>query len=189
MLRAEDLSGGAGCDGKRPGDPVGRSGTDRRPRRQRLLLAARRVASGVRRAARPSSMFASSQEPYADTERLARMRSVMSTPARPPCGDRAHPRPHNASAILRTCDALGVHTVHLLYTDQPSPEISRTVSSSSHQWLDIRRHSDPQTLAVRCTPRASAVCDAKSERSRAGRCRLHRACGSRLRNEHRGCSG
>lgn len=54
--------------------------------------------------------------------------------------------PHNASAILRTCDALGVHTVHLLYTDQPSPEISRTVSSSSHQWLDIRRHSDPREL-------------------------------------------
>ena len=54
--------------------------------------------------------------------------------------------PHNASAILRTCDALGIHTVHLLYTDQPSPEISRTVSSSSHQWLDIRRHSDPREL-------------------------------------------
>lgn len=55
--------------------------------------------------------------------------------------------PHNASAILRTCDALGVHTVHLLYTDQPPPEISRAVSSSSHQWLDIRRHSDPRELA------------------------------------------
>ncbi|TAJ16128.1 MAG: tRNA methyltransferase [Dehalococcoidia bacterium] len=81
-------------------------------------------------------------------ERLARMRSVLEHRQRDLQVVIEHIRdPHNASAILRTCDALGVHTVHLLYTDQPSPEISRTVSSSSHQWLDIRRHSDPQSLA------------------------------------------
>lgn len=80
-------------------------------------------------------------------ERLARMRSVLERRQPDLRVVIEHIRdPHNASAILRTCDALGVHTVHLLYTDQPSPEISRTVSSSSHQWLDIRRHSDPQEL-------------------------------------------
>ena len=81
-------------------------------------------------------------------ERLARMRTVVERRQRDLHVVVEHIRdPHNASAILRTCDALGVHTVHLLYTDQPSPEISRTVASSSHQWLDIRRHSDPQALA------------------------------------------
>ncbi len=81
-------------------------------------------------------------------QRLARMRTVLERRQRDLHVVIEHIRdPHNASAILRTCDALGVHTVHLLYTDQPSPEISRTVSSSSHQWLDIRRHSDPQALA------------------------------------------
>ncbi len=80
-------------------------------------------------------------------ERLARMRAVLERRQPDLRVVIEHIRdPHNASAILRTCDALGVHTVHLLYTDQPSPEISRTVSSSSHQWLDIRRHSDPQEL-------------------------------------------
>lgn len=80
-------------------------------------------------------------------ERLARMRAVIERRQPDLRVVIEHIRdPHNASAILRTCDALGVHTVHLLYTDQPSPEISRTVSSSSHQWLDIRRHSDPQEL-------------------------------------------
>lgn len=81
-------------------------------------------------------------------ERLARMRAVLERRQPDLRVVIEHVRdPHNASAILRTCDALGVHTVHLLYTDQPSPEISRTVSSSSHQWLDIRRHSDPRELA------------------------------------------
>lgn len=80
-------------------------------------------------------------------ERLARMHAVLERRQPDLRVVIEHIRdPHNASAILRTCDALGVHTVHLLYTDQPSPEISRTVSSSSHQWLDIRRHSDPQEL-------------------------------------------
>lgn len=81
-------------------------------------------------------------------ERLARMRAVLERRQPDLRVVIEHVRdPHNASAILRSCDALGVHTVHLLYTDQPSPEISRAVSSSSHQWLDIRRHSDPQELA------------------------------------------
>lgn len=81
-------------------------------------------------------------------ERLARMRAILERRQPDLRVVIEHVRdPHNASAILRTCDALGVHTVHLLYTDQPSPEISRTVSSSSHQWLDIRRHSDPRELA------------------------------------------
>ena len=80
-------------------------------------------------------------------ERLARMRAVLERRQPDLRVVIEHIRdPHNASAILRTCDALGIHTVHLLYTDQPSPEISRTVSSSSHQWLDIRRHSDPREL-------------------------------------------
>ena len=81
-------------------------------------------------------------------ERLARMRAVLGRRQPDLRVVVEHIRdPHNASAILRTCDALGVHTVHLLYSDQPSPEISRAVSSSSHQWLDIRRHSDPRELA------------------------------------------
>ena len=80
-------------------------------------------------------------------ERLARMRAVLERRQADLHVVIEHIRdPHNASAILRTCDALGVHIVHLLYTDQPSPEIARTVAAASHQWMEIRRHSDPQAL-------------------------------------------
>ena len=31
--------------------------------------------------------------------------------------------PHNVSAILRTCDAIGIHRVELLYSIEPFPEL------------------------------------------------------------------
>ena len=33
--------------------------------------------------------------------------------------------PHNVSAILRTCDAVGVSSVALLYTVEPFPKIGK----------------------------------------------------------------
>jgi tRNA (guanosine-2'-O-)-methyltransferase len=48
--------------------------------------------------------------------------------------------PFNLSAVLRTCDAVGVGTVHLLYTLNPPPRISRRVSGSAQKWLTVRVH-------------------------------------------------
>ena len=39
--------------------------------------------------------------------------------------------PHNVSAILRSCDAVGISTVHLLYTDEPFPKLGRKSSASA----------------------------------------------------------
>ena len=50
---------------------------------------------------------------------------------------------HNASAILRTCDGLGVGAAHLLYTDEVFPEISNGVAGHAAKWLTLRRHADP----------------------------------------------
>ncbi len=47
--------------------------------------------------------------------------------------------PFNLSAVLRTCDAVGVGTVHLLYAEKP-PRISRRVSGSAQKWLALRVH-------------------------------------------------
>lgn len=48
--------------------------------------------------------------------------------------------PHNVSAILRSCDAVGVLRVELLYTTEKFPRIGRKSSSSANKWIDRRRH-------------------------------------------------
>jgi tRNA (guanosine-2'-O-)-methyltransferase len=48
--------------------------------------------------------------------------------------------PHNISAVLRSCDAVGVASVHLVYTLEEEPELSRVVAASAQKWLDIQRH-------------------------------------------------
>ncbi len=49
--------------------------------------------------------------------------------------------PHNVSAILRSCDAVGVLRVELLYNVEKFPRIGRKSSSSANKWLDCRRHT------------------------------------------------
>src|SRR6476620_11169811 len=50
--------------------------------------------------------------------------------------------PHNASAVLRSCDAVGVLEVHLVYNVEEAPEkvFARTSSSGTAKWMDIVRH-------------------------------------------------
>ncbi len=48
--------------------------------------------------------------------------------------------PFNLSAVLRTCEAVGVGTVHLLYTRDHPPRISSRVSASAQKWLVLRFH-------------------------------------------------
>ncbi len=47
---------------------------------------------------------------------------------------------HNLSAMLRTCDAVGVATAHLVYNVEEAPDIVSGISVSAHRWLDQRRH-------------------------------------------------
>jgi len=49
--------------------------------------------------------------------------------------------PHNVSAILRSCDAVGVLRIELLYTVEKFPRIGKKSSSSANKWLDCRRHT------------------------------------------------
>lgn len=48
--------------------------------------------------------------------------------------------PHNISAVLRSCDAVGVTTVHLVYTIEEEPKLSKGVSASALKWLSVERH-------------------------------------------------
>ncbi len=53
--------------------------------------------------------------------------------------------PHNVSAIFRTCDAVGVPKVTLLYTIESFPKISRISSSSANKWIERERFNDTKT--------------------------------------------
>lgn len=50
--------------------------------------------------------------------------------------------PHNASAVLRSCDGVGVLDVHLVYVDEEPPRQSfgRSTSASAAKWIRIHQH-------------------------------------------------
>lgn len=50
--------------------------------------------------------------------------------------------PHNVSAILRSCDAVGVLKVHVVYSvESPPPGVfARQTSASAAKWVDVVRH-------------------------------------------------
>lgn len=52
--------------------------------------------------------------------------------------------PHNVSAVLRSCDAVGVLEVCLIYNGSHSfPELAERSSASARKWVDIRKFSTP----------------------------------------------
>ncbi len=44
--------------------------------------------------------------------------------------------PHNVSAILRTCDAVGIPLVSLVYSIEKFPHIGKKSSASAFKWVD-----------------------------------------------------
>ncbi|MCL5020898.1 MAG: RNA methyltransferase [Bacteroidetes bacterium] len=44
--------------------------------------------------------------------------------------------PHNVSAVLRSCDAVGVRKVGLVYTSESFPKIGRQSSASAGKWVE-----------------------------------------------------
>jgi tRNA (guanosine-2'-O-)-methyltransferase len=51
--------------------------------------------------------------------------------------------PHNVSSVLRTCDAVGILGVHLIYSleEPPAGAFARTTSASAAKWIEITRHA------------------------------------------------
>ncbi len=50
--------------------------------------------------------------------------------------------PHNVSAVLRSCDAVGVFEIHLIYTvEEPPASLARTTSASAAKWIETTAHS------------------------------------------------
>jgi tRNA (guanosine-2'-O-)-methyltransferase len=49
---------------------------------------------------------------------------------------------HNVSAVLRSCDAVGVLKIHTIYTveDPPETAFARTTSASAAKWVEVEQH-------------------------------------------------
>lgn len=57
--------------------------------------------------------------------------------------------PHNVSAVMRTCDAIGIQEIHVLNTRAPRHEKWGFKSSSSAiKWLTVRQYDDLDTCLV-----------------------------------------
>ncbi|MBU3699191.1 MAG: RNA methyltransferase, partial [Candidatus Kapabacteria bacterium] len=53
--------------------------------------------------------------------------------------------PHNVSAVIRTCDAVGVAEAHGIYYGRTTfPELGGKSSASARKWVDVHLH---QTVA------------------------------------------
>lgn len=50
--------------------------------------------------------------------------------------------PHNVSAILRTCDAVGIPKVALLYNIEKFPKLNRDSSASATKWVERDKYTD-----------------------------------------------
>jgi len=49
--------------------------------------------------------------------------------------------PHNVSAIFRTCDAVGIPKVSLVYTIEKFPRIGKKSSASAFKWVDREKYT------------------------------------------------
>ena len=59
--------------------------------------------------------------------------------------------PHNASAVLRSCDAVGVMDVHLVYVTEEPPRKSfgRSTSASAAKWIRLHFHDSIEDCYAR----------------------------------------
>ena len=78
--------------------------------------------------------------------------------------ERVH-KPHNLSAILRSCDAVGVLEAHAV----PAPgrlEVPAVSSAGSSKWVHVRRHPDVATAVAALRSRSFHVVAAHPEGTR-----------------------
>lgn len=83
-------------------------------------------------------------EPLAVDERRARLWSVMSGRIGnvTVLMDAPHD-PHNAAAILRSCDGLGIPRVHLVPREEDFA-VGRTVAKGAERWIEVVPHRTPE---------------------------------------------
>lgn len=137
----------------------------------------------------PAAAIVAALEPITLPERVERIeRAVAGRVASVVAVIESLADPHNAAAILRTCDGLGVGEVHAIERDARML-ITTRVTKGCEKWMDLRRHATPEACAAELAARGYAlyVADMRATRALeeiAGMPRVALAFG----NEHAGIS-
>ena len=81
-----------------------------------------------------------SAEAFMSSERYARIRHFLSLrqPSLTLCLEQLN-KPHNVSAIVRSCDAVGVYEVHAVWNEKP--QIRKSTAMGSENWVYSKEHS------------------------------------------------
>lgn len=61
-------------------------------------------------------------------------------------------QPHNASAVLRTCDCMGVQDVHIIENNNQY-QVNPDVALGASQWLTLRKYNDGDLNTAACYDR------------------------------------
>ena len=92
-------------------------------------------------------------QPLVTERRLARIQEVLSRrlASVTVVVDALHD-PHNGAAIVRSCDAFGVQTIHAIERNEPIA-FGREVARGSQKWVDLVRHQggEPCVAALRAS--------------------------------------
>ena len=57
--------------------------------------------------------------------------------------------PHNANAVIRTCECLGIQDVHVVERENPF-ELSPTVTQGSAKWITLHRYAETAASVGEC---------------------------------------
>jgi tRNA (guanosine-2'-O-)-methyltransferase len=86
-------------------------------------------------------------EPMVVEERRARLTEVIARRLRSVTVVLDGPHdPHNGAAVLRSCDAFGVQTLHVVERYEPFLA-AKAVARGTEKWVDVRVHADTPPLA------------------------------------------
>jgi tRNA (guanosine-2'-O-)-methyltransferase len=86
-------------------------------------------------------------EPLVTEDRRARLREViaMRLASVAVVFDRPYD-PHNGAAVLRSCEAFGVHRLHVVERQGTPFAVARSVARSAEKWVEVTCHASPSTV-------------------------------------------
>lgn len=65
--------------------------------------------------------------------------------------------PHNVGAIFRSCEAVGVEEIGLLYSNEIFPEIGSNASASAKKWLETKSFKNTSELQQHLKQRGETI--------------------------------